>query len=58
MAVLSLGVGRAQPAGGIERPEGVLERATPDWCWPRPAPRVLLGFELLCAWCRRLRGGR
>ena len=22
--------------------------------WPRPAPRVLLGFELLLTWCFRL----
>jgi hypothetical protein len=26
-----------------------------EWCWPRPAPRVLLGFELICAWCRAVR---
>ncbi|HEX2037279.1 MAG TPA: hypothetical protein VHS99_24130 [Chloroflexota bacterium] len=26
--------------------------------WPRPAPRVLLGFELLCAWWCALSGRR
>jgi hypothetical protein len=28
--------------------------AEPPLVWPRRAPRVLLGFEVLCRWCRLL----
>jgi hypothetical protein len=36
---------------------GADQRATdtPAVLWPRSTPGVLLGFELLCAWCCRLR---
>jgi hypothetical protein len=59
MAVVSMPAGAVQgtPAVEIERAE-LVERVMADWCWPRSAPRVLLGFELLYAWCRRLRGAR
>ena len=45
MALLGLG-----QMGADQRATG-----TPTVLWPRSTPGVLLGFELLCAWCCRLR---
>jgi hypothetical protein len=55
-------VAHAQPHGaGVGKPGAVWQRdggPIGQWywrvAWPRPQPRVLLGFEILCAWCAPL----
>ena len=50
--------GARAPGGAAAEWAGREAAGSPRWVsllrWPRPQPRVLLGFEIVCAWCRPL----
>ncbi|HEX2185435.1 MAG TPA: hypothetical protein VHN78_08005 [Chloroflexota bacterium] len=50
--------GAPRVSANTPRPEREATAALQGMVWPRTAPRVLLGFELLCAWWCALRGRR